>query len=191
MSSSTATRSRTQPTLVRALTIGATAGVIASLAMAAYAMIAASIKGAGFFTPLHHIGSLLAGPDAMMTSMEAAMAGDGFRIVAGTALVGAVIHMATGAGYGALFGAISVRLPRSMAVLAVSGLAYGLLVFAFSAFIALPLAAAVFGGGDPISGMAAMAGWGTFIGEHLLFGVVLGVLVAAAWRRSASATMAS
>lgn len=38
--------------------IGYGAGVIASLAMAMYAMIVAWEKSSGFFTPLHHIASL-------------------------------------------------------------------------------------------------------------------------------------
>ena len=45
--------------LGRALVWGAGAGVLASLAMAAYAMMAAWAKDAGFFTPLYHIASLL------------------------------------------------------------------------------------------------------------------------------------
>lgn len=57
---------------------------------------------------------------------------------------------------------------------------YGFLVFVVSADLTLPLGAAVFNSGDPIKNMAEMAGWGTFIVEHLLYGLVLGLLAAVA-----------
>ncbi|WP_206051097.1 hypothetical protein [Nocardioides speluncae] len=174
--------------LTRALLVGAGAGVIASLVMAMYAMIAAWEKGTGFFTPLYHIASLWASGDSMMASMEDAAAGTDFHFVLGTAILGALIHITTGAGYGAVFGLIASRLPFGLAVLAVVGLVYGFIVFAVSAYAGLPLAAAVFDSGDPIKNMAEMAGWGTFIIEHLLFGLVLGVLVALGNRKTAAAS---
>jgi hypothetical protein len=54
------TRTTSPTSLTRGLLVGAGAGVIASLAMAMYAMIAAWEKGTGFFTPLYHIASLWA-----------------------------------------------------------------------------------------------------------------------------------
>lgn len=182
--------------LTRALLVGAGAGVIASLVMAMYAMIAAWEKGTGFFTPLYHIASLWASGDSMMASMTDAMAGTNFHFVFGTAILGALIHMMTGAMYGAVFGLtaswlasrLASRLPFGLAVLAGIGLVYGFVVFAVSAYAGLPLAAAIFDSGDPIKNMAEMAGWGTFIIEHLLFGLVLGVLVALGIRKTAVAS---
>jgi hypothetical protein len=52
------------------------------------------------------------------------------------------------------------------------------MVFAVSAWIGLPIVAGIFDSGDQITDMAEMAGWGTFVVEHLVFGVVLGALVA-------------
>jgi hypothetical protein len=174
------TRSISQTGLTRWLLIGAGAGVIASVVMAMYAMLAAWENGTGFFTPLYHIASLWASGDAMMTSMEEAMTGQDFHFTFGTAILGAAIHMMTGAMYGAVFGLlvglVASRLRLGLVVLAAAGLVYGFLVFVVSAYIGLPLAAAVFDSGDPIKNMAEMAGWGTFIIEHLLFGLVLGVL---------------
>jgi hypothetical protein len=43
------------------------------------------------------------------------------------------------------------------------------------ALIGLPIVAAVFGGGDPISDMPRLAGWGTFTIEHAIYGAVLGL----------------
>ena len=76
------------------------------------------------------------------------------------------------------------------AALAAAGLVWGAAVFALSAFIGLPIAAALFGSGDQIANMAEMAGWGTFIIEHLLYGLVLGLLVALDRRRSSIVTPA-
>lgn len=166
---------------------GAGAGVAASLAMAMYAMLAAWAKDTGFFTPLHHIASLVAPDTAMMESMQAAGGGSAFNLTVGTALVGAAIHMMTGAAYGAGFGLLASRFEPSAGLLAGIGTVYGAAVFAASAFVGLPVAAAVFGAGDPIENMAEMAGWGTFAIEHLLFGLALGTILAVALRRRTTA----
>jgi len=193
---STTTESTARTSLVRGAAYGAGAGVIAAVAMGMYAMVASYLKDTGFFTPLHHIASLLAQPTAMMESMMAAMEkGDDFAITGGVALLGAVIHMMTGAMYGAILGATVARLRLGVAALAGIGLVYGALVFAISAFIGLPLAAAIFGvddiaagpmaGMNPIADMAEMAGRGVFFTEHLLFGVVAAVLIATGLRKRA------
>ncbi len=177
----------TKRTPLQGIAYGAGAGVVASIAMGLYAMTASLIKDTGFFTPLHHIASLWAPGDAMMESMAAGTAGSSFEITFGVALLGTVIHMTTGAMYGAVFSLIVSRLDLKLAVLAGVGLVYGALVFAFSAFVGLPLAAAIFDSGDPIENMAEMAGWGTFFVEHLLFGLVTGALLGARPVNAASA----
>jgi hypothetical protein len=168
----------------QAIAYGATAGVVASIAMAMYAMVAAWEKGTGFFTPLYHIASLWASQDAMMASMKDAMAGSDFHFALGTAVLGAVIHMMTGAMYGAVFGLIVSRLDLRFGLLLGVGLVYGALVFVVSAFIGLPVAAAIFNSGDQITHMAKLAGWGVFFVEHLIYGLTLGLAVAAAHRHS-------
>ncbi|MBI1351230.1 MAG: hypothetical protein GC156_08935 [Actinomycetales bacterium] len=168
--------------------MGAVAGVIASLVMAMYAMIAAYAKDTGFFTPLYHIASLVTNDANMMKSMKAdQMNGDAFTFLFGPAVLGAMIHMMTGAMYGAVFGVIASRLRLGLAALAGVGMVYGFLVFVMSAYIGLPLAAAIFNSGDPIKNMAEMAGWGTFIIEHLMYGVALGALTAVGLARSSTA----
>ena len=176
--------------LGRGVLVGAVAGILASLVMAMYAMIAGWAKGAGFFTPLYHIASLWASPKAMMASMEDGMAGNPFHFEFGPALLGVAIHMMTAATYGAVFGLIVARLRLGTAALAGAGLAWGAAVFALSTFIALPIAAALFGSGDQIANMAEMAGWGTFIIEHLLYGLILGLFVALDRRRSSAVATA-
>ncbi|MDI6909544.1 hypothetical protein [Nocardioides sp.] len=184
------TPSTSTASLRRAVVIGAVAGVIASVVMAMYAMLAAYTKDTGFFTPMYHIASLLTDDADMMRSMMAdQQSGDAFTFLAGPATLGAVIHMMTGAAYGAVFGVLANRLRLGGVVLAGIGVVYGFVVFALSAYVVLPIAAAMFDSGDPIENMAEMAGWGTFIIEHLIYGAVLGLLVTGAARtRTAAAS---
>lgn len=160
----------------REVRTGALLGVAAALVMGVFAMIAsATYHDTGFFTPLHHIASAVGSPDAMMRSMEAGMAGDTFDISVGTAMLGLVLHLATGAFWGAVFGLIvSTGWLHGVAGL-VGGVVYGLLVLVVMAFVALPVIASVFGGGEPISDMPRLAGWGTFAAEHAIYGAVLGL----------------
>jgi hypothetical protein len=190
MTRTTTPSSPRHSSLGRAVLIGAVAGVIASLVMAMYAMMAAYAKDTGFFTPLYHIASLVTNDADMMKSMKAdQMNGDAFTFLFGPAILGAMIHMMTGAMYGAVFGAIASKLRLGLAALAGVGMVYGFGVFVMSAYIGLPLAASIFNSGDPIKSMAEMAGWGTFIVEHLMYGVALGALVAVGLARSTTATV--
>jgi len=162
----------------RSVAAGLVGGVIASLVMAMFAMIAAlTYQGAGFFTPLYHIASVVLAPSTMMTSMQQAMSGSAFYLSTGPALVGALVHLMVGAMYGVIFAVLARLLKLSGARLVLAGLVWGLVVFAISSWIALPLTAAVLASGDQISGMAGMVGYPIFIVEHLLFGLVLGLVL--------------
>jgi len=120
------TRSTSTASLRRAVLIGAGAGVIASLVMAMYAMLAAHAKDTGFLTPLYHIASLLNDDADLMKSMMAAQQnGDAFTFLLGPAILGAVIHMMTGAMYGAIFGLAVSKLRLGIAMLAGVGMVYG------------------------------------------------------------------
>lgn len=193
--------STTSPSLAKGAAYGAGAGAVASVAMGMYTMIASLIKDTGFFTPLHHIATLFVDPTAMMASMMGAMSGAGsFEISAGPAILGLVIHMMTGAMYGALFGIAAAWLKQaSTVVLAGAGLVYGFIVYLISAFVGLPVAAGIFGvdalgegdmkGMNPIGDMAQMAGTNVFIPEHLVFGIILGLLYALSIRANTKATV--
>jgi len=136
---------------------------------------AATYQGTGFFTPLYHIASSLIDPATMMRSIEAAAGGDAFTFSAGPAAVGVVPHLLTGAFWGAIFGLI-VSTDRLHGVAGLfGGIVYGLVVMLVMSFIALPVLAEVFGGGDPISDMPRLVGWGTFTVEHAIYGAVLGL----------------
>jgi hypothetical protein len=168
----------------RTVGTGLVAGIVAAVAMGAFAMVAAATyQGTGFFTPLYHIASPLIGGDAMMASMEAAGGGDAFAFDPGPAFLGAAVHMIVGAVWGAAFFAVARLLQlRGAALLIVSGIVYGLAVMLFMSWITLPITAAVVGGGKPIEDMPTIVGWGTFSAEHALFGLVLGIWAAARYR---------
>jgi hypothetical protein len=170
------TASRSTPVSWHHVRVGALLGIVAAVVMGMFAMIASgTYHGTGFFTPLHHIASAVIEPTAMMRSMEAGMAGDTFAISVGPALLGLALHLATGAFWGAIFGLIvSTGWLRGVAGL-VAGIVFGLAVMVVMAFLALPVIAAAFGGGEPVSDMPRLAGWGTFAIEHAIYGAVLGL----------------
>lgn len=158
---------------------GVVGGIVGSIAMAMYAMIiSSSDKHTGFFTPLYHIASAFISPNAMMTSMTEAMHGNQSYFNLGSAIVGAIVHMMTGAIAGAIFGAVAARIASSRIVTILAGAVFGLLVLVVNSFIGLPIVSHLFDGGQPISHMAKIVGWGHFTIEHLIFGLVLGLIVA-------------
>ena len=157
---------------------GAWLGMVASLVMAAFAMMAAATyQGSGFFTPLYHIASTVISPGTMGTSMARAADGNLFYVAFRPAVLGAVIHMMVGAMYGAVFALVAPRLRLGGPTLALGGAVWGLVVFALSSFVALPLVAAVLGSRDQVADMARMVGYPTFVAEHVLFGLALGLLL--------------
>jgi hypothetical protein len=165
-----------RPAVGRAVLGGAIAGLVASVLMGMFAMIAAATyQGTGFFTPMYHIASTFISGDAMKTSMDRAMHGSDFYFAAGPALLGAIVHMMWGAMLGAIFGVLAWWLRLRGAAAPVAGVVYGLAVMIVDSLIVLPIAASVFGGGTPISDMPQIVGWGTFTIEHAIFGLVVGL----------------
>lgn len=160
-----------------AIRTGAVWGIIAAAVMAMYAMVAGlTYLNSGFFTPLYHIASSVIEPTAMMTSMQSAMEGQSnFHFAFGPAAVGMMIHFATGAIYGVAFALLARALRLSGGIAVIAGMVYGVIVLLFSSFVGLPVAAAVFDGGDPIADMPKMVGWTTFSIEHVMYGAILGV----------------
>ena len=57
-----------------------------------------------------------------------------------------------------------------------AGAVFGLAVFVVSAFVGLPVAAKITNSGSTISDRASTVAWATFAIEHMMFGLVLGVL---------------
>lgn len=164
----------------RGAVAGLVGGLLGAVLMITYAMVISfAYKDVGLFTPLYHIGTTFAEPAAMMASMEAAMSGDGVLFDAGPAALGLVVHLLTGAVAGAVFGVLLSMTSLSRMLTVGAGVGFGIAVMLANAYVGLPIVAEVFGGGDPIADMPSMAGWGTFFVEHVIFGAVLGAVVAA------------
>lgn len=178
-SQTAARRNDSTHNLLRWALLGGAFGAIASLVMAGYAMMASlTYQGTGFFTPLYHIASLIVSPEALQTSMQQAMGGSSFYFSFAPALLGAAIHMMIGAMYGAMFGLIVGKLRWHGATVVVTGALYGVMVFALSSWIVLPIASSIFSSGDQIKNMAQLVGYSTFLVEHVLFGLSLGLMFA-------------
>jgi hypothetical protein len=162
---------------------GVGAGILGAALMAAFAMTAsATYHGTGFFTPLYHIAASILSPDTMMASATEAQAGNPFHLVALPALAGILLHLSVGAVFGAVFPLVGRLLGvRRWGWLAL-GITYGAAVLLLMSFVGLPIAAALFGGGDPIANMPELAGWWTFGIEHVLFGSVLGLVFVSSGR---------
>jgi uncharacterized membrane protein YagU involved in acid resistance len=170
-----------------AIQIGIVGGIIGSLAMAMYAMVVSDwVKHSGFFTPLYHIAASIISPSAMMKSMGAAMHSSNYYFAAGPAIVGAIVHMMTGAIAGIVF----VLIARSTSIkgfsAVITGAIFGLLVMVVNGLVVLPIVSHLFGGGKPISDMAKIVGWGHFTIEHLIFGMMLGLIYALATSRKST-----
>lgn len=156
------------------LTIGAVGGALGALVMAMFAMIAAATyQHTGFFTPLYHIASPIIGTDTMMRSMGTTY------FSAGPALLGLAVHIMVGMVFGLIFALIASRVGLRGAAAVPAGVVYGLMVMLFMGYLGLPITAAVLRGGDMVSDMASLVGWGTFSVEHAIYGLVLGGIWAA------------
>lgn len=104
----------------------------------------------------------------------ARLTGHHFWFTAGPAVLGLVIHMVTGAAYGLVFILIAQRLRRSLALTAVVICCFTVCVV--SSFVGLPFAAKLTRAGRVITNMAKMVGLSTLAVEHLMFGIVSGLL---------------
>ncbi len=151
----------------RTVVAGAIAGMVAGAVMAMYAMIAsATFLHQGFFTPLYGIASPIAGQSAMMTSMQ-----KGVSFAFGPALLGLVVHMMWSAMYGVVF-ALIARAARLRGVTAViAGAVFGLAIQLVMSVIVLPILG--------LASMPGTIGLPSFTVEHLLFGLTLGLWIAA------------
>jgi uncharacterized membrane protein YagU involved in acid resistance len=158
----------------RIVAVGAVGGVAGALLMGMFAMIAAATyQHTGFFTPLYHIASPIIGTDTMMRSMGTTY------FSAGPALLGLAVHMMVGIVFGVVFALVASRVGLRGPAAVLAGVVYGLVVMLFMDYLGLPITAAVLRGGDMVSDMASLVGWGTFSAEHAIYGLVLGAVWAA------------
>ena len=151
------------PTTTRAVGAVAVTAMVASMMMGMIEMIVEAAIGHGFWSPLRYIASVFTrGSDT----------DPGFSL--GPVIVGLGGHMMNGLILGSVFAVIAWKLVRNPGVLAMAGMAFGALVYAVMWW---GVAASI----DPAMQLVN-AQW--FFVAHLVFGMVLGLGVAAAQRLS-------
>jgi hypothetical protein len=114
--------------------------------------------GDGFWMPLRMIGAIALGEEALEASYS----------LAGAAIVGALVHMALSALYGAVFGALLALVPAlrgSVGLLVIVGSFYGLAIWLFNFYVVAPVAFEWFQDADAVV---------QFVAHVLFFGALLG-----------------
>ena len=150
------------------------AGMAAALVMGLFAMVVAAIRGLGLYTPLYLVTAVVE-PGPLGVSLGEAAEGGRYYFEVGPAAAGLAVHLAIGAGFGAVFALVTRALRLRGALALPAGLAYGLVVMAFMGLVVLPWAAGQTAGGQVIADAPRLLGWPVFAVEHLLYGLVLGV----------------
>ncbi|MBC8163611.1 MAG: hypothetical protein H7Z42_20585 [Roseiflexaceae bacterium] len=140
---------------------GAVAGLGAGLVMAALAAVIAGARGVDIWLEAKQIAApLFPGFDPSVS---------GF--VAGPIIVGTLIHLLLSMVFGATFSIVKrriLKLPSDMGVPVLAGLIYGFALWLLAFFIVLPLI------NPALLDMYQPA----FIGQHLVYGVLLGLFYA-------------
>jgi hypothetical protein len=150
------------------------AGMAAALVMGLFAMVVSAVRGFGLYTPLYQVTAVVE-PGPLGVSLREAADGWRYYFEVGPAAAGLAVHLAIGAGYGAVFALVARALRLHGALALPAGLAYGLVVLAFMGLVVLPWAAGQTAGGQVIADAPRLLGWPVFTVEHLLYGLVLGV----------------
>lgn len=139
---------------------GAVAGLVAGAAMLVVAAILTAALGGDPWLEAKAIAAPFFGPTVMRPGFEA-----------GPVIVGTIIHFIVSAVLGAIFSIIKrriLKLPSDMGVPVLAGLIYGFVIWAAAYFVILPIV-------NPfLRGQYAP----TFIIQHLVYGVVLGIVYA-------------
>jgi hypothetical protein len=152
------------------------AGMVAALVMALFAMVVAATRGLGLYTPLYQVTAVVE-PGPLQVSQNEAAQGWRFYFEVGPAAAGMAVHLAIGAGFGALF-ALLVRAVALRGLVAVAaGVAYGLVVLGFMSQVVLPWVSGETAGGEVIANAPELLGWPVFTVEHVLYGLTLGLLL--------------
>jgi hypothetical protein len=157
------------------------AGMAAAAVMALFSMAAAAGE-LGVYGRLYLVTAIVE-PGPLEVSMAAADAGARAFLEVGGAAAGLAVHLAIGAGFGAVFALLARALRLRGPVAVTAGVLYGLAVMALMGWLVLPAAADQTAGGRLIADAPELLGWPVFAVEHLLYGLVLG-LWASWWARS-------
>jgi hypothetical protein len=149
--------------------------MVAAFVMGLFAMVVAATRGLGLYTPLYLVTAVVE-PGPLGVSLREAADGWRYYFEIGPAAAGMAVHLAIGAGFGALF-ALFARATRLRGPAAVAaGAAYGLAVGGLMSLVLIPLAAGETAGGQVVADAPRLLGWPVFTIEHLLYGLTLGLL---------------
>ncbi len=133
------------------------AGLIAGLAGSLAIMVVVTgillVSGRDLGMAARLIATFVYGPDAAT----------GFAPI----VVGTVLHLVTGAVFGAIFARIVPSLPRSVFIMA--GLIYGILTWFVTSYAILPIAAPL---------LVAQVNVGVLLTAHVVYGFTLGIVAA-------------
>jgi hypothetical protein len=151
------------------------AGMVAALVMALFAMVWAATHGLGFYTPLYQVTAVVE-PGPLGVSLREAAGGWRFYFEVGPAAAGMAVHLGIGAGFGALFALVARAVALRGVAAVAAGVAYGLAVGGLMGLVVLPWAAGETAGGQLVADAPRLLGWPVFTVEHLLYGLVLGLL---------------
>jgi uncharacterized membrane protein YagU involved in acid resistance len=156
----------------RTLVPGVLAGMVAAIPMALVAMAVAAFQDRGFLRPAYQVAFVIVGEESRV-SMERTLADDPFFVEPEMVFFGAVLHLAVGGFFGALFAFVAPvsRFPRHRLLI---GAAYGLAVMVVMSAIVLPLVALVLDAGSEVWGLPGRIGWPTFVAMHVVYGLMLG-----------------
>ena len=135
----------------------------------------AATRGLGLYTPLYQVTAVVE-PGPLEVSLNEAAQGWRFYFEVGPAAAGMAVHLAIGAGFGALFALVARALALRGLVAVAAGVAYGLVVGGLMGLVALPWAAGETAGGQVVADAPALLGWPVFTVEHVLYGLTLGLL---------------
>jgi hypothetical protein len=161
-------------TLEKVAERGIFAGLVASVVMAVFAMVASgTYQGRGLFTPMYHAAFII-DEETMGDAIAKAGEGEPFYFFRETFIFGMIAYVLLGGAFGGLFAVVAkkLRLQGTRAIL--GGVVYGLGVMVVMSLAVLPGAAKLFGAGEPISRMGAEVGWPTFVAQFAVFGLALG-----------------
>lgn len=143
---------------------GVVGGLAGGIILAMFMMIVTGLKGVGLLRPLYLVAATFHSQWAMVKGVEI------FPI-----LVGLMFHMMNSAIFGLIFalvlGAILRERSAVVTMWVVGGVVWGLILFIVNQYVILPLV-------DPAMAMGAATVLFWWIVAHLMYGFVLGVLVA-------------
>src|SRR5579859_6456501 len=143
---------------------GIIGGLVGGIAMAMLMMIVTAVQGMGFLRPLYLIAALFNQQWAMVQGLDVV-----------PVLIGAMVHMVNSAVFGLMFALLLGLIARGSRLdvwgWALAGTVWGVVLFVVNQYAVLPIV-------DPAMAQGAGGVLLWWIVSHLMFGVVLGAIVA-------------